>query len=259
MTTGALSTIGVFFATMAVAACVETAAPLHAWSEWRRFHAAPNLTLTALTLASAAVLNGALMAALVWLDRRAFGLRHAVSLSPPVAGVLTVLVLDFSFYVGHVAMHAVPPFWRCHRVHHADPAVDVTTTLRQHPGESVIRYLFLGVFACAVGASPAAFAVYRTCSAVNALFEHADVRAPLWLDRALALVTTWPYLHKVHHSRRAAETNTNFGNLLSLFDRMFGTFTPSVRGVDVAYGLDGFDDRGTQTATGLLRLPWRDA
>src|SRR3990172_10601702 len=154
-------------------------------------------------------------------------------------------------------MHMLPGLWRFHAVHHSDPAVDVTTTIRQHPGESLIRYAFLTAFALALGPSPLAFGVYRAWSAINGLFEHANVRAPLWLDRLLSWVTTWPHMHKLHHSRVPAESNTNFGNLFSLWDRLFSTFTPSGRGTRIAYGLEGLDDPATQTTAGLLALPFR--
>jgi sterol desaturase/sphingolipid hydroxylase (fatty acid hydroxylase superfamily) len=81
---------------------------------------------------------------------------------------------------------------------------------------------------------------------------------PRWLDRLLSLVTTWPNMHKVHHSRTVNEANTNYGNIFSLFDRLFFTFTPSERGVDIAYGLHGFDDPATQTTAGLLAMPFQD-
>jgi sterol desaturase/sphingolipid hydroxylase (fatty acid hydroxylase superfamily) len=124
-------------------------------------------------------------------------------------------------------MHKIPGFWRFHRVHHSDPAVDVTTTIRQHPGENVIRYAFLTVAACALGASPGAFAVYRAASVLGGLLEHANIRVPLWLSRLLSLVTSWPYMHKVHHSRLATQTDTNYSNLFSIWDRLFATFTPA--------------------------------
>jgi sterol desaturase/sphingolipid hydroxylase (fatty acid hydroxylase superfamily) len=195
---------------------------------------------------------------LPWLDAKGFGLLRLVALPPPVAGGVAVLMLDFSFYVAHVAMHRIPGFWRYHRVHHADPAVDVTTSIRQHPGESLIRYAFMATFAFAIGASPGAFAVYRVWSALNGLLEHANVRVPPWLDRALSLVTTWPNMHKIHHSRIVGEANTNYGNITSLFDRLFSTFTPSKRGASIVYGLDGFDDPAAQTTTALLAMPFRE-
>jgi sterol desaturase/sphingolipid hydroxylase (fatty acid hydroxylase superfamily) len=115
----------------------------------------------------------------------------------------------------------------------------------------------MGAFAVALGAGPGVFAVYRTWSAVNGLLEHANIRLPLWLDRLIALVSTWPNMHKVHHSRNREETDTNYGNIFSFWDRIFFTFTPSSRGTDIDYGLDGFDDPSAQTLKGLLGLPFR--
>src|SRR5207247_2430050 len=116
----------------------------------------------------------------------------------------------------------------------------------------------MAAFAFAIGASPGAFAVYRIWSALNALLEHANIRVPLWLDGVLSLFTTWPYMHKIHHSRTASQSNTNYGNICSLFDRLFSTFTPSKHGVSIAYGLDGLDDPAMQTTAGLLIMPFRD-
>ena len=254
-----IPTVGGILATMVLIALIEGAVPLRPRGRWGRRHVRPNLSLTFLAFATNALLDAAFVATLFGLEARHFGLLRVVPLHPLVAGVITVLMLDFSFYVAHVALHRVPPLWRYHRVHHADPAVDVTTTIRQHPGETVIRYAFLAAFAFAIGAGPGAFAVYRMWSALSGLLEHANVRVPLWLDRGLSLFTTWPYLHKIHHSRTAVQSNTNYGNICSLFDRLFSTFTPSRQGVNIAYGLDGFDDPVMQTTAGLLAIPFRDA
>ena len=170
-----------------------------------------------------------------------------------------MLVLDFSFYVAHVVMHKIVPLWRVHRVHHSDPAVDVTTTIRQHPAEGVIRYAFMAAFAIALGAPPAAFAVYRLWSALSGLLEHANVRLPVRVDSLLSLVVTSPNMHKVHHSRAAQQTDTNYGNIFSLWDRLFSTFTPASEGTQIVYGLDGFDHPKAQTTAGLLALPFRNA
>jgi sterol desaturase/sphingolipid hydroxylase (fatty acid hydroxylase superfamily) len=252
-----LSNIGAILAAMALLASIEAAVPLQARGRWNRLHVAPNLALTLITFATNLVFNGALVATLFRLQAHGLGLLPWLVPGPFAAGAVAVLVLDFSFYVAHVTMHRIPAFWRVHRVHHADPAVDVTTTIRQHPVEGVIRYAFMSAFAFALGASPAAFAVYRVWSALNGLVEHANIRAPRWLDDLASLVTTWPNVHKVHHSRVASETNTNFGNIFSLWDRLFRTFTPGRRGTNVAYGLDGLDDAATQTTVGLLALPFR--
>jgi sterol desaturase/sphingolipid hydroxylase (fatty acid hydroxylase superfamily) len=101
--------------------------------------------------------------------------------------------------------------------------------------------------------------VYRAWSALNGLLEHANVRMPRPLDTLLSFVVVTPNMHKVHHSRRAAETNSNYGNICPLFDRLFGTFTPSAQGVHVVYGLEGFDAPPAQTTAALLALPFAPA
>jgi sterol desaturase/sphingolipid hydroxylase (fatty acid hydroxylase superfamily) len=135
--------------------------------------------------------------------------------------------------------------------------VDVTTTVRQHPVEGLIRYAFMAGFAVAIGAGPGAFAIYRVASALNGLLEHANVRCPWWLDRALSWLTTWPSLHKLHHSRRSEHTDTNYGNLFSVWDRLFGTLTPVPPELDIAYGLAGCDAPSEQKTIALLVNPFR--
>lgn len=252
-----LPPIGIILTAMAVITLIEIAIPLHARGRWNSAHLVPNLALTFMTLALNLAFGAVLVLALVHLEAYGVGLLPALGLPSVVALGVTVVVLDFSFYVAHVAMHHVPAFWRFHRVHHSDPALDVTTTIRQHPGETVIRYAFMGAFAVFLGASPAALTTYRALAALNGLLEHANLRAPLWLDRLLVLVTTWPHMHKIHHSRVVEQTNSNYGNIFSVFDRLLGTYTPSVRGISVAYGLDGLDDVPTQTTAGLLALPFQ--
>ena len=108
-----------------------------------------------------------------------------------------------------------------------------------------------------LGARPEELLLYRSAVALFGLLEHANLRAPEWLDAALSLVFTWPTVHKVHHSRDARLTDTNYGNIVSWWDRLFGTFTPASAGRAVHYGLDDLDDASTQTTLGLLRLPFR--
>jgi sterol desaturase/sphingolipid hydroxylase (fatty acid hydroxylase superfamily) len=249
-----LGTIGSLLGAMAIVALAEAVIPLHARGRWHRAHLAPNLALTFLTFATNTLYNGAVLLFLAWLGERGFGLLRWASLGPAAASASAVVLLDLSYWVAHVAMHKVPAFWKVHRVHHCDPVVDVTTTIRQHPLEGVIRYAFMAACAGALGAGLGAFAVYRAWSALAGLLEHANLRLPRRLDRALSWVTTSPNMHKVHHSREVRETDSNYGNILSWFDRLFGTYTPSQRGEEVATGLDGFDAPALQTTAALLSL-----
>jgi len=251
------SSIGIVVVAMAALAAVEVALPLRARRAANRAHLAPNAALTALTIAINALFGGALALALAALHARWSGFGAASLLPTAARGLIVVLALDFTFYVAHRAMHAWPSLWRYHRVHHSDPAVDVTTTIRQHPGETVIRYAFTSVAVLALGTLPEELLAYRSATALFGLLEHANVRAPAWLDATLSLVFSWPTLHKVHHSRDARLADTNFGNITSVWDRLFGTFTPAHVGRDIDYGVDGLDDAATQSTLGLLRLPFR--
>ena len=243
---------------LTLVALLEMAVPLHARGRWNRSHLAPNLTLTLITFATNAFFNAALVLTLFWQQANGVGLLHMSSLGPVATGAIVVVLLDFSFYVAHVSMHKIPALWRFHRVHHSDPAVDVTTTIRQHPGEGVIRYAYVGAFAIALGAAPAAYAVYRTWVTLNAVLEHASIRVPERVDTFLSLLVVTPNMHKVHHSRRPEETDTNYSNIFSVWDRLLSTFTPTKRGLSITYGLDGFDDPATQTTAGLLLVPFRN-
>jgi sterol desaturase/sphingolipid hydroxylase (fatty acid hydroxylase superfamily)/protein-tyrosine-phosphatase len=165
----------------------------------------------------------------------------------------SIAVLDFCYgYLAHVALHSIAPLWRIHAVHHSDPFVDVTTTYRTHPVESVWRNLFLIVPVWILGVPPAALVVYRLLSATNALLEHANLRVRPAFDRVLSALWVTPNMHKIHHSRERMEANSNYGNLLSIYDRMLRTFTPTERAFSVVYGLDDTDPAAVRSLSSLL-------
>jgi sterol desaturase/sphingolipid hydroxylase (fatty acid hydroxylase superfamily) len=97
---------------------------------------------------------------------------------------------------------------------------------------------------------------YLTLSALNAQFEHANIRLPATLDRSLRLLFVTPNMHKVHHSRDLPETDMNYANLLSLWDRIGRTYSHGPRLADIHCGLDGFDDQEKQSVGGLLKMPF---
>jgi sterol desaturase/sphingolipid hydroxylase (fatty acid hydroxylase superfamily) len=254
--TGFIS-IGLIVVAMVVVAAIETIIPLQMRGRWGKDHLLPNLALTFITFATNLFFNAALVAMLIWLESIDFGVLRRLAMPVWIISAIAVLALDFSFFITHIAMHKIPGFWRFHVVHHSDPALDVTTTIRQHPGESVIRYCSLAAVAFALGVSPGAFAIYRVWSVLNGLFEHANIRLPHRLDEILVLLITTPDMHKIHHSREWHQTDSNYGNITSVFDRLFRTYTPSRHETDIAYGLEGQDDPKAQTLRGLLAVPFR--
>ncbi len=247
----AIQKVLLLVALMAVVSAIEVWIPFRARGTRG---VAPNLGLTLLFFAINLAVTVPLVLAAEWLSQREFGPLHR--LNDGLALAIGVVVLDFSAYAVHVLMHKVGWMWRFHRVHHSDTLVDVTTAYRQHPGETVFRFAFTAAPALVLGVTPEAMAIYRTLSGISAVIEHANVTLPEWLDRALRTVIVGPILHKVHHSRVAAETDSNYGNIFSVFDRLFRTFTPAARAASVRYGLDGYDAPDRQSLAGLIRLPW---
>ena len=250
-------TIGGVVVMIAILALVEAALPRRRRGPWHRAHLGPNLSLTAITFATNLFLNAGLVLALVWVERAGYGPLRRLGLGTVGTALVVVVVLDLAWYLAHTTMHRVPWLWRIHAVHHSDPALDVTTTIRQHPAEGLVRYAYMGAAALAIGATPAAFAVYRAWSVLQGLFVHANVRLPLRLEAVLGLLFVTPRLHELHHSTNVRETNSNYATITTLFDRIFGTLTPIQRDGVVAFGLHGHDAPASQTAGSLLRAPWR--
>jgi sterol desaturase/sphingolipid hydroxylase (fatty acid hydroxylase superfamily) len=154
-------------------------------------------------------------------------------------------------------MHVWPSLWRFHRVHHSDPFVDVTTSYRTHPVENAWRHAWLFGAVWLLGIPAAAVAAFRVLSALNGVLEHANVRVRPSLDALVSLVWVTPNMHKVHHSREQAETNSNYGNVFAIHDRLFGTFVPTERALSVRYGLDDARPEEMRSVGALLAMPWR--
>ena len=142
-------------------------------------------------------------------------------LVPAVA--LTLIVRSLASYGLHRAAHSVPLLWRLHRVHHCDTAVDLSTGLRHHPGELLYVAAVLAALAILCGFSVPALAGYELAASVFALWTHANLRLPARAEHALGWLFATPALHHVHHSAARAETDSNYGECLILWDRLFGT------------------------------------
>jgi len=132
----------------------------------------------------------------------------------------------------------------------------VTTTFRQHPGETIWRILWQLAAILVFGLPLWVVIVYLILSGLNAQVEHANIRVSRALDRVLRLLIVTPHMHKVHHSREQRLTDSNYANIFSYWDRLFGTHTAEVDFQRLRYGLDGFDGKETQTVRALLRMPF---
>jgi sterol desaturase/sphingolipid hydroxylase (fatty acid hydroxylase superfamily) len=169
--------------------------------------------------------------------------------------VAGVTILDLFAWIAHVLLHKTAWGWRTHRVHHSDLAVDVTTAFRQHPGETLWRLAWRLLPIWIIGIPLPVVALHETLSAANALLEHANLALPEAADRFVRSIFVTPNMHKWHHSREARETDTNYGNVFSIWDRLFGTLTTRAEFSRLRFGLDGFDGADSQSLGGLLRMP----
>ena len=171
--------------------------------------------------------------------------------------VLGVMLLDLiGAYTAHLVEHKVKPLWMVHLVHHSDHNVDTTTANRHHPLESLIRYIFtlLGVFV--VGAPVGIIMLYQSLSVVLSQFNHANIKLPTKVDKAISWFIISPDMHKVHHHYKLPYTDSNYGNIFSIWDRMFGTYMVLDRD-KITYGVDTFSDKKENASIkGLLKQPF---
>jgi sterol desaturase/sphingolipid hydroxylase (fatty acid hydroxylase superfamily) len=134
-----------------------------------------------------------------------------------------LLFLDLLSYGAHRLFHRVPPLWRLHSVHHTDIDLDVTTAVRHHPLEFAAIFAATALLAGAVGVSPATVALYGALALAAQMLQHANVRFPARVERVVGALFVTPALHRFHHSLAREDSETNFGTVLSLWDRLFGT------------------------------------
>ena len=172
--------------------------------------------------------------------------------------VASLLILDFAIWAQHLITHKVPLFWRFHRVHHADRDLDVTTGLRFHPVEILASMGVKIGLVYVLGPQAVAVVLFEIILNGTALFNHANLRLPLALDRALRLVLVTPDMHRVHHSVHRLEHDSNYGFALSVWDRIFGTYRaqPEAGHDAMVVGLEWQDERPAKLGWSLW-LPFR--
>ncbi len=173
---------------------------------------------------------------------------------------LAVLALDLAIYWQHRLHHRIPLLWRLHRVHHSDLAFDVTTGVRFHPLEIALSMLLKLGLVWVLGPAPAAVVTFELLLSLGSLFTHADIALPHALDRRLRTLLVTPSMHRVHHSIRREETDSNYGFHLSIWDRMFGSYraAPAQPESSMPIGLADFRDAGQQRLVALLLQPLKD-
>jgi sterol desaturase/sphingolipid hydroxylase (fatty acid hydroxylase superfamily) len=169
------------------------------------------------------------------------------------------LLLDFLQYAMHRCQHAVPFLWRFHALHHSDPDVDVTTSVRHHPLEYLIAAGFYWLAVLALDVPVAVVVIHSLAVFAAAAITHGNIRLPESIERLLQPVVITLDLHLVHHSISYDEANANFGAILSIWDRLFGTYirVPRARQEQLVFGVSELPPRECLKPSAMLMTPWR--
>ena len=214
--------------------------------------------------ASWAVLNGFVVAVCFvgywlwitqWCETHQFGLHYWANLPKAGAAVASILLLDFWTYWWHRMNHEVPFFWRFHQVHHSDTQMDVTTGVRFHLGEIILSSILRGGILAFAGAELWHVALYELCMFPVVQFHHANIHLPDKVDRILRVLLVTPAMHKVHHSRLRVEADSNYTSMLSIWDRLFGTFRLRDDPDQIEFGVRGLEAPSHQTLRGMASEP----
>ncbi|MFY0626940.1 MAG: sterol desaturase family protein [Reichenbachiella sp.] len=173
-----------------------------------------------------------------------------------IAGIL--LLDSIGAYAVHFVVHKVKWMWGFHVIHHSDLNVDVTSGLRHHPGEMIFRMTFTIMAVLITGAPMGIIMLYQSLSALFTHFTHANVSAFGPLDKPLSYIFVTPNMHKVHHHYKLPWTDTNFGNIFSFWDRIFGTFEYVDDMSQIKYGIDThMDPKENENIGNLMKIPFQ--
>ena len=239
---------------------IESIMPLFNFNYKKIKHAIPNFFFTMTTIIVNFSLAFLLLYCSDWVTENNFGLLNWIpNLSLFTQIFLGVFLLDLiGAYLPHLIQHKVGFLWKIHLVHHSDHNVDTTTANRHHPFESVIRFIFTLLGVIVLGTSIGVVFLYQSLSLVLSQFNHANIKLPIQLDRLLSYIIVSPNMHKVHHHYVMPYTDSNYGNIFSFWDRLFGThkhLDPS----KIVYGVDTFFDKEkNEKINELLNRPFED-
>lgn len=252
------TSIIVLAAVFSLFALVELIAPARAAVRGRRW--VTNLAIFAIdTLAVRLVVPLLMVGAAQLAQARGWGLFNRVELAESFGIVIAVLALDLALYWQHRIMHRVPLLWRLHKVHHSDPHFDVTTAARFHPLEIIASMLYKMAVVVALGLPAIGVALFELVFAMATLFTHANFALPRVIEGRVRGMFVTPDMHRIHHSTEPRETDSNFGTLLSAWDRLFRTMTErAAAGAEgMAMGLAEYRDASPYRLGWSLLLPFR--
>jgi sterol desaturase/sphingolipid hydroxylase (fatty acid hydroxylase superfamily) len=252
--------LGFFFGIFITVALWELASPRRTLALPRKVRWFSNIGLTVLnSLILRLLFPTAAIGVAIFASEQGIGLLNYYQFSAVFSIVLSLILMDAMIYFQHVIFHAIPAFWRIHRVHHADMDYDLTTGARFHPLEIILSMLFKFITIISLGPPIVAVVIFEIMLNGLAMFNHGNLRLPKNIDALLRKLLVTPDMHRVHHSVREDEANSNFGFNLSIWDRLFGTYIaePAKGHVDMPIGIQGLrNPHQTNHLPGMLAMPF---
>ncbi|MCK6617967.1 MAG: sterol desaturase family protein [Cyclobacteriaceae bacterium] len=230
--------------------------PLFAFNYRKWKHAGVNFVFLSTTLVINTLFGLATVGVFEWTKQNQFGLVYLINL--PVWVELLGCILLFELvaqYFIHFLLHKYKWMWKFHMVHHSDTHLDATSGTRHHPGDFAMREIFALIVVIVTGAPPAYYFFYRILTVFFTYFTHANIYLPVWIDKPLSYIFITPNTHKFHHHYKRPWTDANFGNMFSIWDRLFGTFVyddPK----KIRYGLDVLDDSTDENVAFQFKIPF---
>jgi sterol desaturase/sphingolipid hydroxylase (fatty acid hydroxylase superfamily) len=240
---------------------IENAFPLFNFEYKKWQHASINIFLTLTTIIVNFALAFILLLSADWAFANKFGILQWLPQMPLwLYALVGLLLLDLiGAYLVHFVEHKIKFLWRFHLIHHTDTWIDTTSANRHHPGESVIRFIFTTMGVLIVGSPMWLVFLYQTLSVIATQFNHANIAIPKKWDTILSYLIVSPDMHKVHHHYKLPYTDSNYGNIFSIWDRLFGTFKVLSK-EDIIYGVDThMKIEEHNQLQNLLKIPFQKA
>jgi len=218
-------------------------------------HLAVGFLFQLMAIALASLIGLIIITVSDWVSRNELGLFNWIPVPLWFKIIVGFLIFDMSDYLLHRLDHTVPLFWRFHRIHHSDTMMDATTALRVYPTEGI--YFLMGemFFMITLGLPVISLNLYLFTLLPVMFLQHSNIRYPKWIDGVFGWIFVTPNLHKVHHDVDQHYTDSNYGTVFILWDKLFGTFRRKAL-EEVKYGLNEFEEDHKQSFLYLLRSPF---
>ena len=237
---------------------LEGIVPLYSFNYKKINHALINIFFTMTTAVIGFGFAFLLLKSTIIVNENNIGFIHLFDFPILIEIIVCLLLLDLvGAYLVHFIEHKIPWMWKFHLIHHTDMHVDVTTGLRHHPGETVFRIIFtiLGVYIS--GASIGIVMLYQSISVLFAHITHANIDVPRKIDNVLSFIFVTPNMHKIHHHFQLPLTDSNYGNIFSVWDRLFGTYSNVEDQKSIVYGIDThMNKKASSSLKNLLMMPF---